>query len=175
MASKHKKAEDIRIYIVSSLLFSCIVSGGVFLALSIKYTNNKWYPIAGIILVGIPWIFWLSMYIYSFCSMRMKELQSYNNKQDKVSKAASPTKSALKSPTSVDDPGKGHVRFGKITVVDEEDESNDDISCEVTETHDNLVQRVEGGGLNIESVASSSHNSHSVASHESERPLAFAS
>ncbi|KAF5193618.1 hypothetical protein FRX31_016787 [Thalictrum thalictroides] len=175
MASKHKKAEDIRLYIVSGLLFSCILTGGVFLALSIKYTNTKWYPIAGIILVGIPWIFWLFMYIYSFCSTRIKDLQNYNNKQDKCSKAASPTKSSAPiSPASVNDHRKGHVHFGKITMIDEEDESNDDLSCEVTETQDDVtetqddfIRRVEGGELNVDT----SHGSHSVATHESQKPV----
>ncbi|PON87501.1 hypothetical protein TorRG33x02_166790 [Trema orientale] len=58
---------DARVYVVSGLFFSCIISGGVFLCLYIvlpETQSSGWFPIAGLVLVSIPWAFWLFTFLY---------------------------------------------------------------------------------------------------------------
>ncbi|XVE90356.1 hypothetical protein DITRI_Ditri20bG0070900 [Diplodiscus trichospermus] len=68
---EERKQGDARIYILSTLFFACIVAGGVFLCLYLfqpEAESTPWYAVIGIILVGIPWIFWICAYIYRCCS-----------------------------------------------------------------------------------------------------------
>ncbi|GMN61538.1 hypothetical protein TIFTF001_030632 [Ficus carica] len=58
---------DVRVYIVSGIFFSCIVSGGIFLGLYMflpQTQSSAWYPILGMILVSIPWTFWFFTFLY---------------------------------------------------------------------------------------------------------------
>ncbi|EXB70663.1 hypothetical protein L484_023849 [Morus notabilis] len=58
---------DVRVYIISGFFFSCIVSGGVFLGLYMflpETLSSAWYPIAGMILVSVPWAFWFFTFLY---------------------------------------------------------------------------------------------------------------
>ncbi|XP_050225024.1 uncharacterized protein LOC126674592 isoform X2 [Mercurialis annua] len=67
----HIRKGDARIYIVTAIFFSCIISGGVFLALYIflpLHKSQPWFPTAGLILVAIPWFFWFLLYLYRCCS-----------------------------------------------------------------------------------------------------------
>ncbi|KAL6124680.1 hypothetical protein ACLB2K_077192 [Fragaria x ananassa] len=52
---------DVRVSIISALFFTCIVAGAVFLFLYMLLPGEKaklWYPIVGLILVAVPWLFW---------------------------------------------------------------------------------------------------------------------
>ncbi|XP_058099710.1 uncharacterized protein LOC131244065 [Magnolia sinica] len=65
-----KRSSDLRIWIVSSLFFLFILSGGTFLGMYITHpetTDNGWYPIAGMVLVAIPWFFWFMTFVYRCC------------------------------------------------------------------------------------------------------------
>lgn len=64
---------DVRIYVVSILFFACIVAGGVLLCLYIflpQTNSTSSYPVAGMILVGIPWAFWFLACLYRCCKPR---------------------------------------------------------------------------------------------------------
>ncbi|XP_022744964.1 uncharacterized protein LOC111295648 [Durio zibethinus] len=68
---QEREQGDARIYIVSTLLFACVVAGGAFLCLYMfrpEPESEPWYPVVGIILIGIPWIFWIGTYIYRCCA-----------------------------------------------------------------------------------------------------------
>ncbi|KAG4176107.1 hypothetical protein ERO13_A11G221900v2 [Gossypium hirsutum] len=61
------KQGDARIYIVSTIFFLSICTGGAFLCLYMlqpKAESASWYPVVGIVLIGIPWIFWITTYLY---------------------------------------------------------------------------------------------------------------
>ncbi|XWS42815.1 hypothetical protein CRYUN_Cryun16bG0046500 [Craigia yunnanensis] len=91
------KQGDARIYIVSTLFFACIVAGGTFLCLYIFRPEAEyapWYPLAGIILVGIPWIFWIGPVARSMHSLDNED-------------------SLLKSPNG----DHRHVHFGEVVVL----------------------------------------------------------
>ncbi|XP_050386632.1 uncharacterized protein LOC126802951 [Argentina anserina] len=52
---------DVRVSIISAVFFTCIVAGAVFLFLYMLLPGKKvklWYPIVGLILVAVPWLFW---------------------------------------------------------------------------------------------------------------------
>ncbi|KAK9911533.1 hypothetical protein M0R45_035434 [Rubus argutus] len=58
---------DARVSIISALFFTCIVAGGVFLFLYMLLPVEQakpWYPIAGLILVAVPWFFWVLTCVY---------------------------------------------------------------------------------------------------------------
>ncbi|XXG72219.1 hypothetical protein AAC387_Pa07g1367 [Persea americana] len=70
MSNTEQRASDIRIWILSLLFLFFIVTGGAFLFMYVTYTetdNTAWYPIAGTVLVAIPWIFWLLTFVYRCC------------------------------------------------------------------------------------------------------------
>ncbi|KAE7996189.1 hypothetical protein FH972_000931 [Carpinus fangiana] len=68
-----ERKEDVRIYVVSILFFACIVAGGFLLCLYIflpQTNSTSLYPVAGLILVGIPWAFWFLACLYRCCKRR---------------------------------------------------------------------------------------------------------
>lgn len=70
MSNTEQRASDIRIWILSFLFLFFIVTGGAFLFMYVtnpETDNTAWYPIAGMVLVAIPWIFWLSTFVYRCC------------------------------------------------------------------------------------------------------------
>ncbi|KAM5550945.1 hypothetical protein ABKV19_027344 [Rosa sericea] len=57
-----QRKRDARVSIISALFFTCIVAGGVFLFLYMLLPGAQakpWYPIVGLILVAVPWLFWI--------------------------------------------------------------------------------------------------------------------
>ncbi|KAJ4910632.1 putative membrane lipoprotein [Raphanus sativus] len=57
---------DPRIYIVTLLFLSCIVTGGVLLGLYLLLPDpDPLFLTAGMFFVGIPWLFWFLAYLYS--------------------------------------------------------------------------------------------------------------
>lgn len=59
------------IWVIAIFLFSCILSGGTFLVLYMtqpETPTTSWYPIIGIVLVCLPWFFWLLTVLYRILS-----------------------------------------------------------------------------------------------------------
>ncbi|XP_017976754.1 PREDICTED: uncharacterized protein LOC18599679 [Theobroma cacao] len=128
-----RKQGDVRIYIVSTLFFACIVAGGVFLCLYMLRPDEEsapWYPVAGIILVGIPWIFWIGAYAYRCCAYSCCQNGGGNVNRAHISSAKTQTyaspgpaarsmrsseyeNSPLKSPNG----DHRHVHFGEVVVM----------------------------------------------------------
>lgn len=70
MPAVEKRRSDIRIWIVAFLFMLFIISGGIILAMYMTLPESKdtaWYPIAGMVLVAIPWLFWLLTFLYRCC------------------------------------------------------------------------------------------------------------
>ncbi|PIN10360.1 hypothetical protein CDL12_17050 [Handroanthus impetiginosus] len=61
------KEGDIRVPLIFSLFCLCVVTGGIFLVVYvfIPSLSEPWYPIAALVLIASPWIFWLLTYIYT--------------------------------------------------------------------------------------------------------------
>ncbi|KAG0453588.1 hypothetical protein HPP92_024892 [Vanilla planifolia] len=62
MPSSDGMIGNIMVWSVTGLLFLSLVAGGSFLVLYVFLPPSEadaWFPTAGIILVGIPWIFWI--------------------------------------------------------------------------------------------------------------------
>ncbi|XP_021817680.1 uncharacterized protein LOC110759851 [Prunus avium] len=62
-----QRTGDARISLISAVFFVCIIAGGVFLFLYMLLPEEKshlWYPFAGMVLVAIPWAFWLFTCLY---------------------------------------------------------------------------------------------------------------
>ncbi|XP_068666346.1 uncharacterized protein [Aristolochia californica] len=63
----HSRAGDVRIWIVTLAFLGCILTGGTFLVMYISLPESPetaWYPVLGMVLVGIPWLFWLVTFLY---------------------------------------------------------------------------------------------------------------
>ncbi|KAJ4869237.1 putative membrane lipoprotein [Raphanus sativus] len=61
-----RRRGDPRIYIVTLLFLSCILSGGVLLGLYLHLPDpNPLFLQAGMFFVCVPWLFWLLAYLYS--------------------------------------------------------------------------------------------------------------
>ncbi|MCD7450998.1 hypothetical protein HAX54_009266 [Datura stramonium] len=58
---------DLRVPLISSLFCLCVLTGGVLLILYLFVPDHSqpWFPAAGLILVGSPYIFWLLTYMYT--------------------------------------------------------------------------------------------------------------
>ncbi|XVF42779.1 hypothetical protein PTKIN_Ptkin01aG0392200 [Pterospermum kingtungense] len=130
------RQEDARIYVVATFFFVCIVTGGAFLCLYMFQPESEsasWYPLTGIILVAIPWIFWIITYIYRCCAYCCCQRNGRNDNrvQSSFSKTHSSastgpvaTRSMHNSSDNGDSPLKSpknddqrHVRFGDVVVL----------------------------------------------------------
>ncbi|KAG6535515.1 uncharacterized protein LOC121999719 [Zingiber officinale] len=156
MAPSEGRRSNVCIWLISCLFFLVLLAGGGFLVLYITLPETEdaiWLPIAGIILVAIPWVFWTITCIYQSIKVRN------GGEKQPAAKA-----SALNSPVAAaahDSPvnspgGERKVRFGNATVTGETGKTSEG------EKADN------GGSTNARSDGESSLNSH-----ESEAPLAF--
>lgn len=58
---------DLRVPLISSLFCLCVLTGGVLLVLYLFVPDQSqpWFPAAGLILIGSPYIFWLLTYFYT--------------------------------------------------------------------------------------------------------------
>ncbi|XP_070038059.1 uncharacterized protein [Nicotiana tomentosiformis] len=58
---------DLRVPLISSLFCLCVLTGGVLLVLYLFVPDHSqpWFPAAGLILIGSPYIFWLLTYFYT--------------------------------------------------------------------------------------------------------------
>ncbi|XP_028770980.1 uncharacterized protein LOC114739078 [Neltuma alba] len=59
------------IWITTCILFICIVAGGACLLAYVLLPEDQvasWLPVAGVILVCLPWAFWLLTFIYRIVS-----------------------------------------------------------------------------------------------------------
>lgn len=68
------RASNHCVYIVSCLLLAAIICGGAFLMLYVTLPESEktaWFPVAGMVLVCTPWVFWTVTGLYRTASMRI--------------------------------------------------------------------------------------------------------
>ncbi|XP_010492719.1 PREDICTED: uncharacterized protein LOC104770068 [Camelina sativa] len=128
---------DPRIYIVTLLFLSCILSGGVLLGLYLVQSDpNPLFLQAGMFFVGVPWLFWFLAYVYSCvlkpCTVSVsKSVANYDpEKGDPAEKNVNNnTTPENVTATSVSDTatrnspreGEKHVQFGNVVVLGDEE------------------------------------------------------
>ncbi|KAF8047081.1 hypothetical protein N665_3217s0003 [Sinapis alba] len=120
---------DPRIYIVTLLFLSCIVTGGVLLGLYLLFPDpNPLFLPAGMFFVGIPWLFWFLAYLYSCvlkpCTVSVsKSVATFDPEKGEE-------KNIKENATSASDPvavvesieGEKDVQLGNVVVVEQEQE-----------------------------------------------------
>ncbi|GMG99823.1 hypothetical protein Nepgr_001663 [Nepenthes gracilis] len=129
------------IWLISCVLFICIVVGGAFLFLYLfrpEFESPSWYPTAGIILVGLPWLFWFLTCLYRILSRTFGFRMvcwgmNYGGSQDRgastgvdgFSGSGGDGGSVVNEAARVDSPQNGdsarRVHFGGAVVVNEEE------------------------------------------------------
>ncbi|GER48718.1 prothymosin alpha-related family protein [Striga asiatica] len=64
---EEEKEGDIRVPLVFTVFCLSVTAGGVFLVIYVFFPgySQAWYPIAALVLIASPWIFWLLTYIYA--------------------------------------------------------------------------------------------------------------
>ncbi|KAF5451852.1 hypothetical protein F2P56_026915 [Juglans regia] len=135
---------DARVYIISFMFFACIVTGGILLFLYIfvpQADSASWYPIVGMILVGIPWAFWLFTYLYrcikpSTDTQLSKQNSSHRSTQPVGGATNTDNSRSLESPlNSPCGGGQRRVHFGAVVVLGNEDNSAHDTGRDVPESN----------------------------------------
>lgn len=155
MSNTEQRASDIRIWILSFLFLFFIVTGGAFLFMYVtnpETDNTAWYPIAGMVLVAIPWIFWLSTFVYR-CCIKVEEggraggPMAFSNKPNSLGKQAGGAsgRSGSRASRSESMPGGAAQTTRQVGVEPQEQKAS----------------QIEGGGSNN--------------SNESDKPLALSS
>lgn len=130
--------------------------------------SASWYPVVGIVLVGIPWIFWILTYVYkccAYCCCRQTNGRNVNRVQSSFTKTHSsastgPVARSIHSTENGNSPLKTpkddqrHVRFGEVVVLGDS-------------KHETPSEDIEG------SPATDQHqgNINTAASREGEAPL----
>ena len=132
-----QRTGDPRIYIVTLLFLSCILTGGVLLGLYLLQNDpNPLFLEAGMFFVGIPWFFWFLAYLYSCllkpCILSLSQRVSRfdpekgGEEQEEEKNNRSITEIAMSSasePVAAVEPprdGEKHVQFGNVVVLGDE-------------------------------------------------------
>ncbi|CAN6839878.1 unnamed protein product [Brassica oleracea] len=140
---------DPRIYIVTLLFLSCILSGGVLLGLYLLLPDpNPLFLPAGMFLAGIPWLFWFLAYLYSCvlkpCTVSVsKSVTSFDPEKgvEKNNKRIKENATSASDPVAAVEPmeGERHMQLGNVVVEQEQENgrlssrrSNDDEDCDRT-------------------------------------------
>ncbi|KAJ0231494.1 putative membrane lipoprotein [Hirschfeldia incana] len=140
---------DPRIYIVSLLFLSCILSGGVLLGLYLLLPDpNPLFLPAGMFFAGIPWLFWFLAYLYSCvlkpCTVSVsKSVGSFDPEKgvEKNSKSIKENATSASDPVAAVEPmeREKHVQIENVVVEQEQENgrlssrrSHDDEDCDRT-------------------------------------------
>ncbi|XP_039125451.1 neuronal PAS domain-containing protein 3-like [Dioscorea cayenensis subsp. rotundata] len=184
MPASEGRAGNVCIWIIACLFFILILSGGTFLVLYITLPASPvtaWFPIAGLVLVGIPWLFWIMTCIYRSITLNISNL--YESRPPNRIATVAPIGGGggdgggggggnATTPGGGNSPGGSptsarRVRFGAATVLGSQEGAGDVSDRNVTPA----PADAEPDGNN--STANSNYEGSSLNSHESERPLAF--
>ncbi|KAH9706700.1 putative acyl-activating enzyme 19 [Citrus sinensis] len=108
---------------------------GLYMFLPEKYSSN-YYAVAGLILVGVPWIFWFLAYVYKCCSPSYDEKRSLKGQVTRSNTASpvTPLQNAASpraKPTSPTEEFRGEesnsgrrVHFGEVIVLGNEEKES---------------------------------------------------
>ncbi|XP_027337031.1 uncharacterized protein LOC113850658 [Abrus precatorius] len=126
---------DVRVYLISGIFLACTIGGGIFLCMYIILPNStfaRFYLIAGMTLVAIPWFCWLLIYLYRcFDHINAKfdehhDHGRYHNhdhedvRTPKHAPTTAVTNSCEKNPINSPVGEDRHVHFGAVIEIDNE-------------------------------------------------------
>lgn len=128
-----KRSGDGRIWAVTCVFLLCIVGGGALLAVYImppaEGVDAYRYAVAGMVLVAIPWLFWLLTFLYRCSCKASRRASAMQNSGRAAVAAAVSTPVVGAGTTTVAMPaealdqsvwcGERRVRFGGPTVFDD--------------------------------------------------------
>ncbi|XP_073013741.1 uncharacterized protein [Typha latifolia] len=127
MPAPEGKAGDIRVWLVSGLFFLILITGGTFLVLYVAFPENAvpgWFPIAGMVLVAVPWFFWFLTCVYRCFLFRGDDEERQPIRASSVTPVGGGgrptiiTAPAVDNEIAVESPGGARrVRFGNATVM----------------------------------------------------------
>ena len=168
------RKEDVRIYIISFLFFSCIVCGGVLLSIYLflpQSQSSTWYPIAGLILVGVPWLFWFLAYLYR-CIRPGHDKSEINEGGCSNGRPCPPAVSATsEEECPLDSPcgggGERRVHFGAVVVLGKEADQG------VGQRGHDIVVTETNGNSAVDEHERHHDNNGLVVFRESEMPLSL--
>uniref|UniRef100_A0A2C9VAF2 Uncharacterized protein n=1 Tax=Manihot esculenta TaxID=3983 RepID=A0A2C9VAF2_MANES len=140
-SSTEERKGDPRFYLLSAFFFSCIVTGGLFLGLYIFLPPDEtqpWYPIPGLILVAIPWIFWFLTYIYRCIRPKNAQIIFANPSQDPhLMHSLNDVQEYCTKEHSSND-GRGHVHSEGVIVIREYEEDDHENNSRNDDGDDNM-------------------------------------
>ncbi|KAJ1427862.1 hypothetical protein SESBI_09244 [Sesbania bispinosa] len=148
---------DVRIYFIYVFFLACTIAGGVFLFMYILKPNSEslpWYPIAGMTLVAIPWLFWFLIYLYRcYKTMNLQYVEHQNHGNDTATATAT-TNSALsaddvttspytKSSVHSTDSAEHHVHSGVVVEMGNEFDGGGGQEChyEKLQHHESMEEQ----------------------------------
>ncbi|XP_043694041.1 uncharacterized protein LOC122644713 [Telopea speciosissima] len=181
MAHVEDRKNDTYIYVISGLFCISILAGGVFLTLFITLQETSttiWFAIIGMVLVGIPWVFWFLICMYRCCTYPVPVNEKCLSNRKNAPPIAQPVSAATtsggmatgKSDSPVDSPGGRHVRFGAATVVGGGHDSNSEDMDGAVDTESDISHDGQEGYQGTEILSSATFSN---GSRESEQPLTF--
>lgn len=144
-SSTEERKGDPRFYLLSAFFFSCIVTGGLFLGLYIFLPPDEtqpWYPIPGLILVAIPWIFWFLTYIYRCIRPKhatnhlCKSIPRSTSGESQMHSLNDVQEYSTKEHSSNE--GRGHVHSEGVIVIREYEEDNHENNSRNDDGDDNM-------------------------------------
>ncbi|GMI64983.1 hypothetical protein like AT5G17590 [Hibiscus trionum] len=178
---------DARIYIVTTFFFVSIVTGGAFLCLYMfqpEEQSTPWYPVVGIVLVGVPWIFWIATYMYRcvahcLCASNREYGNKEHNSLSKKKSCASEGHAGRSihssenegSPSVTPDGDRRHVRFGDVVVVGSKEHNWDGHDGENLQDAQQLSETEHEGKENFQDGTASDKDHIAAASPKGEEPL----
>ncbi|XP_010525017.1 PREDICTED: uncharacterized protein LOC104802898 [Tarenaya hassleriana] len=163
-----QRKSDWRIYIVTALFLSCIISGGMFLGLYLFLPNpSPLFLQAGMIFVGFPWLFWFMGYLYTCvirpCTDQIPREQGKsvtnvdpekgNNNNDNKN---SNTTVSENTTSEAADGEERHVQFGNVTVIG----SGDGIDQAKRQEHVGEEEEEENGRVIVRGGDGGDHDSN---------------
>ncbi|KAK9167315.1 hypothetical protein Scep_002506 [Stephania cephalantha] len=124
------QAGDICVWFTSCFFFVAIVTGAIFLVLYISDpVAPAWFPVAGTVLVGLPWLFWILTFLYRCITTGLRDGSGATEGGGRPrggQNANTAPRDSTDSATElrvVSPEGNGRrVRFGAVEVVEEPDE-----------------------------------------------------
>ncbi|CAL9179329.1 unnamed protein product [Musa hybrid cultivar] len=104
------RARNACIWFISCLFFLILLVGGSLLVLYIVLPESQdtvWFPIAGFVLVGIPWLFWITTCIYRSVMAPKYDIERPPVRAASVAPAAAGAAAASDSPVNSPSGGGG--------------------------------------------------------------------
>lgn len=125
---EEQRQGDLRVPIIFAVFCLFVLAGGVILILYVFSPDSSapWYPMAALVLIGSPWIFWFMTYIYTCIKSCYRRVSpNIDNRQiSKRTPRAASTNTAMNRTVSSNKPEEQsrdgneapHMHFGEVVV-----------------------------------------------------------